>query len=69
MYAIIQTGGHQLRVTPGGFAIVPGTVAEPGAKVTLEQVLLVDERDIHPLNKDAALVEVCARLLQELQRI
>ena len=43
MYAVIQTGGHQLRVSPGAFAIVPGTVAEPGTKVTLEQVLLVEK--------------------------
>jgi large subunit ribosomal protein L21 len=43
MYAIIHTGGHQVKVTPGGFADVPGTVAEPGAKVTLEQVLLVEK--------------------------
>jgi large subunit ribosomal protein L21 len=40
---IIETNGHQVRVTPGGFAIVPGTVAEPGAKVTLEQVLFVEK--------------------------
>ena len=45
MYAIIQTGGHQVKVTPGGFAIVPGTVAGPGDKVTLEQVLLVEKDD------------------------
>jgi large subunit ribosomal protein L21 len=43
MYAIIQSGGHQLKVTPGGVATVPGTVAEPGAQVTLEQVLLVEK--------------------------
>ena len=43
MFAIIETGGHQLKVTPGGFATVPGTVAEPGAKVTLDQVLLVEK--------------------------
>jgi len=43
MYAIIQTGGHQLKVSPGGFAVVPGTVAEPGTKVTLDQVLLVEK--------------------------
>jgi large subunit ribosomal protein L21 len=43
MYAIIETGGHQLKVTPGGVATVPGTVAEPGTKVTLEQVLLVEK--------------------------
>ena len=44
MYAIIQSGGHQIRVTKGGTAIVAGTVGEPGDAVTLEQVLLV-ERD------------------------
>ena len=43
MYAIIQTGGRQMRVSPGGFITVPGTVAEPGTKVTLEQVLLVEK--------------------------
>ena len=43
MYAIIQTGGHQVKVTPGSVATVAGTVAEPGAKVTLEQVLLVEK--------------------------
>ena len=43
MFAIIQTGGHQIKVTPGGYADVPGTVAEPGAKVTLEQVLFVEK--------------------------
>jgi large subunit ribosomal protein L21 len=42
MYAIIQTSGRQARVTPGEFVTVDGTVAEPGAKVTLEQVLLVE---------------------------
>jgi large subunit ribosomal protein L21 len=43
MYAIIDTGGHQIKVTPGGVATVPGTVAEPGTKVALEQVLLVEK--------------------------
>jgi large subunit ribosomal protein L21 len=43
MYAIIQTSGHQLRVSPGDYATVPGTVAEPGATVTLDQVLLVEK--------------------------
>src|ERR1700736_2597761 len=43
MYAIIQTAGHQVKVTPGGFVTVAGTVAEPGARVTLEQVLLVQK--------------------------
>jgi large subunit ribosomal protein L21 len=43
MYAIIQTSGRQARVSPGEFVTVDGTVAEPGAKVTLEQVLLIEK--------------------------
>ncbi|MGE0451234.1 MAG: 50S ribosomal protein L21 [Vicinamibacterales bacterium] len=44
MYAIVQTNGRQLRVTPGAVALVDGTAGEPGAELTLEHVLLV-ERD------------------------
>src|SRR6266508_2239594 len=43
MYAIIQSGGHQIRVTKSGTAIVAGTVGDPGTAVTLEQVLLVEK--------------------------
>jgi large subunit ribosomal protein L21 len=41
MYAIIQASGRQVRVTPGGFATIDGTAGEPGAELTLGQVLLV----------------------------
>lgn len=44
MYAIVQAGGRQHRVIPGGFATIDGTLAERGAEVTLDQVMLV-ERD------------------------
>ena len=43
MYAIIQAGGHQVKVTPGGVATLAGTVGEPGAELTLEQVLIVEK--------------------------
>src|SRR6266516_5147482 len=43
MYAIIQSGGHQVRVTKGGTEIVTGTVGAPGDAATLEQVLLVEK--------------------------
>ena len=43
MYAIIQTGGHQVKVTPGGVATLDGTAGEPGAELTLDQVLLVEK--------------------------
>jgi large subunit ribosomal protein L21 len=42
MYAIIRAGGRQVRVSPGGFATIDGTAGEPGAELTLEQVLLVE---------------------------
>ena len=41
MYAVISTGGKQYRVEPGGTVIVDRLVGEPGASVTLDQVLLV----------------------------
>jgi len=43
MYAIIQTSGRQLKVTPGGYATIDGTAGEKGAELTLEQVLLVEK--------------------------
>jgi large subunit ribosomal protein L21 len=42
MYAIIQTSGRQVKVTPGGLVRLDGTAGEPGAELTLEQVLLVE---------------------------
>ena len=43
LYAIIQTGGHQVKVTPGGLATLYGTAGEPGAELTLDQVLIVEK--------------------------
>jgi large subunit ribosomal protein L21 len=43
MYAVIQAGGHQVKVTPGAIALLDGTAGEPGAELTLEQVLFVEK--------------------------
>jgi large subunit ribosomal protein L21 len=43
MYAIIQARGRQVKVTPGGFATLDGSAGEPGAELTLDQVLLVEK--------------------------
>jgi large subunit ribosomal protein L21 len=43
MYAIIQTGGHQVKVTLGGVATLFGTAGEPGAELSLDQVLIVEK--------------------------
>ena len=42
MYAIVQAGGRQHRVTPGGHVVIDGTAGEPGAEITIGQVLLVE---------------------------
>jgi large subunit ribosomal protein L21 len=43
MYAIVQAGGRQVKVTPGGLITLDGTAGEPGAALTLDQVLLVEK--------------------------
>ena len=41
MYAVIETGGKQYRVTPGETLEVDRLVGDPGSTVTLDRVLLV----------------------------
>jgi large subunit ribosomal protein L21 len=43
MYAIVQAGGRQIKVSPGSVATVDGTAGEPGAELTYDQVLLVEK--------------------------
>jgi large subunit ribosomal protein L21 len=43
MYAIIKSGGRQVKVTPGEIAQLEGTAGEPGAELTLGEVLLVEK--------------------------
>ncbi len=41
MYAVVRSGGKQYRVSPGGSFRVERLAGEVGAKVTLEDVLLI----------------------------
>src|SRR5262245_43575868 len=43
VYAIIQAGGHQVKVTPGATVQIDGPMAEDGAKVTFDQVLFLSK--------------------------
>ena len=43
MYAIVQAGGRQVKVTPGSVTTLDGTAGAPGAELTLDQVLLVEK--------------------------
>ena len=40
MYAVFQTGGKQFRAEPGSRLRIPSLEAEPGDKVTFDQILL-----------------------------
>lgn len=41
MYAIVQNGGHQVRVEPGATITVDRVAGEAGTEVTFDKVLLV----------------------------
>lgn len=43
MYAVIKTGGKQYRVSPGDVIVVEKLLGDTGAKVKLDQVLMVGE--------------------------
>ncbi len=43
MYAVVETGGKQYRVAVGDRITVERLEAEPGAEVTLDRVLLVEQ--------------------------
>jgi large subunit ribosomal protein L21 len=43
VYAIIQTRGRQLKVTPGAVVEIDGTPGETGSEFTFDQVLLVEK--------------------------
>ena len=43
MYAIIQSGGRQVRVDPGAVVTLDNLAAEPGQQVTFDRVLFVEK--------------------------
>ncbi|HOQ09337.1 MAG TPA: 50S ribosomal protein L21 [Syntrophomonadaceae bacterium] len=45
MYAIIQTGGKQYKVTEGSVLKVEKLNAQPGDRLTLDQVLMISDGD------------------------
>jgi large subunit ribosomal protein L21 len=43
VYAIVQNGGHQVKVEPGAVVTIDRTEGDKGAAVTFDQVLLVSK--------------------------
>jgi large subunit ribosomal protein L21 len=45
MFAIVEAGGRQEKVQPGAVVVVDRLDVEPGAEVTFDKVLLVENAD------------------------
>jgi large subunit ribosomal protein L21 len=43
VYAIVQNGGHQVKMSPGTTVLVDRVEAASGSEVTFDQVLLVEK--------------------------
>ena len=43
MFAIIQSGGHQVKVTPGTVVEIDRIDAEPGTEVTIDRILFLEK--------------------------
>ena len=43
MYAIVQCGGHQVKMTPGATVVVDKVDGEKGGEVSFDQVLMVEK--------------------------
>ncbi|MDI9481007.1 MAG: 50S ribosomal protein L21 [Syntrophomonadaceae bacterium] len=66
MYAIIQTGGKQYKVTEGSVLKIEKMNAEPGDRLTLDQVLMVsDDNEVRIGNPLVANAQVIATVLEQ----
>ncbi len=45
MFAIVEAGGRQEKVAPGGLVVVDRLEADPGTEITFDRVLLVETAD------------------------
>jgi large subunit ribosomal protein L21 len=45
MFAIIEAGSRQERIAPGDLVVVDHVAAEPGAEITFDKVLLIEDGD------------------------
>lgn len=66
MYAVIETGGRQVRVEPGQTVRLARLAAEPGTEVTLDRVLLVsDDGEVRVGTPVVEGARVVARVLRQ----
>ena len=64
MYAIVRAGGRQEKVSVGDVLVVDRVQGEPGAKVQLTPLLLVDGDDVTSAADALAKVTVTAEVVE-----
>ena len=64
MYAIIETGGKQYKVSEGDVIKVEKLDAEPGATVTFDQVVAVSDKELKVAG-DVANANVTATVMEQ----
>ena len=68
MYAIVRSGGHQYRVSPGEIIEVERFDAEPGSQVELDEVLLVSgDNGVQVGSPTVAGAKVVATVLRQMR--
>lgn len=67
MFAVVETGGKQYRVSPGSRLMVESLEGRVGEKISLDRVLLIDPEDGDPLVSEGALhgARVSARIVEQ----
>ena len=67
MYAIVATGGKQYRVEPGSIIEIDRIADEVGGNVTLDQVLLVSDKDIQVGTPTVGGASVTAKVVEHFK--
>ena len=67
MYAIVKTGGKQYKVAPGDILEVEKLEVEPGKKVALEAICIVDGEKVEADPAKAAKTKVEAVVLEQFK--
>ncbi len=65
MYAVVETGGRQYKVTEGQFINVEKIVAEPGQRIELDRVLLLSDDKVTVGQPIVAGAKVVAKVVGE----
>ncbi|MBN2798231.1 MAG: 50S ribosomal protein L21 [Deltaproteobacteria bacterium] len=64
MYAIVESGGKQYRVTPGAQVVVDRLVAEVDEQIVLDQVLLIAGEDLKVGSPTVEGAKITARVVR-----